>query len=158
MAAELTVGASERALVCRVGRRLCALPLSQVVETLRALPIELISNAPAFVLGVSIVRGEPLPVVCAARLVGDGASVRAARFVVLKARQRRVALAVDTVEGVRELAPDTLAALPPLLHDAGADVIVAIGTLDGDLLLALRSARMVPDSVWDGMSAGSAAS
>lgn len=144
--------------MCRIGTRLCALPLPLVVETLRALPIEPITGTPEFVLGVSIVRGEPLPVVGAARLVGDGASGRAGRFVVLKAGHRRVVFAVEGVEGVRALGPVSLAALPPLLRDASQDVIGSIGTLDGELLLVLRSVRMVPDTVWDTLSARQAGS
>ena len=158
MTAALAIGEPEIALVCRVGSRLCALPLPHVVETLRALPIEPIAGAPEFVLGVSIVRGEPLPVVAATRLVGDGASVHAGRFVVLKAGLRRVVFAVEGVEGVRALGPASLATMPPLLRDASADVIVSIGTLDGDLLLVLRSVRMVPDTVWEALSARQAGS
>lgn len=153
MKAEVAASDPEISLVCRVGRRLCALSLPHVVETLRALPIEPIAGTPELVLGVSIVRGEPLPVVGAARLVGDGARARAGRFVVLKAGHRRVVLAVEEVLGVRALGPVSLAALPPLLRDASPDVIVSIGTLDGDLLLVLRSVRMLPDTVFEALPA-----
>jgi hypothetical protein len=33
--------------VCRVARRLCALPVGAVIETLRRLPLEPIAGAPA---------------------------------------------------------------------------------------------------------------
>ena len=38
--------------------------------------------------------------------------------------------------------------LPSLLQEAGGDVVEAIGTFDAELLLVLRGARIVPDSVW----------
>jgi purine-binding chemotaxis protein CheW len=143
----------EVALVCRVGSRRCALPLHQVQETLRPLPIEPLAGTPRFVLGVSVVRGEALPVVDALDLVGGEPAGAAGRFVVVKAGSRRVALCVGAIEGVRSLAPGSLEALPPLLRDASDEAIAALGILDGALLVALRSARLVPDSVWRALDA-----
>src|SRR5688572_15607941 len=57
-------------LICRVSTRVCALPLDAVVETMRPLVVEPVAGAPGFVSGLSIVRGEPIPVVDAARLLG----------------------------------------------------------------------------------------
>jgi purine-binding chemotaxis protein CheW len=61
---------------------------------------------------------------------------------------RKVALAVDAVVGLRHLDPGTLGSLPPLLREAGAEVVSAMGILDSELLLLLRSAKVVPESVW----------
>jgi purine-binding chemotaxis protein CheW len=131
-------------LVCRVETRLCALPLKHVVETLRALPIEPVAGAPPFVLGLAVIRGAPMPVVDSGRLLGTDGS-RAERFVIVVAGNRRVALAVDHVVGVRAVAPESLVALPPLLNAAESDVIAAIGLLDSELLLVLRNTRLLPD-------------
>jgi purine-binding chemotaxis protein CheW len=128
-------------LICRVQTRLCALPLAHVVEMLRPLPV---AGAPPFVLGLAVIRGAPLPVVDSARLLGAD-DARAGRFVTVNAGNRRVALAVDCVLGVRAVAPESLHALPPLLHEADSGVIAAIGLLDAELLLVLRSARLLPD-------------
>ena len=135
---------ADLSLICRVQTRLCALPLEHVVETLRPLPVEPVAGAPPFVLGLAVIRGAPLPVVDSARLLGAD-DARAGRFVTVNAGNRRVALAVDCVLGVRAVAPESLHALPPLLHQADTDVIAAIGLLDAELLLVLRSARLLPD-------------
>lgn len=131
-------------LVCRVQTRLCALPIEHVVETLRPLPIEPLAGMPPFVLGLAVVRGAPLPVVDAARVLGAQRG-QPERFVIVVADQRRVALAVDGVLGVRAVAPASLQALPPLLHEADTDVIAAVGLLDAQLLLVLRGARLMPE-------------
>jgi purine-binding chemotaxis protein CheW len=68
----------------------------------------------------------------------------AARFVTVRTSDRTVALAVDAVVGIRGLPAGTLGELPPLLRDAGSDAVAAIGTLDAELLLVLRAARLVP--------------
>jgi purine-binding chemotaxis protein CheW len=132
-------------LICRVQTRLCALPLEHVVETLRPLPVEPVPGAAPFVLGLAVIRGVPVPVVDSARLLGARDVAQAGRFVTVTAGNRRVALAVDCVLGVRAVVPELLHALPPLLHEADTDVIAAIGLLDAELLLVLRSARLLPD-------------
>jgi purine-binding chemotaxis protein CheW len=135
-------------LVCRVGTRLCALSLIDVVETMRPLPVEPVAGAPEFVRGVSIIRGSSMPLVDAAHLLGaEGATAR--RFVTLRSQGGMVALAVDEVLGVRVLPLDALRASPPLLSEARAGVVRALGTLDQQLLVVLEAARLVPESVWE---------
>jgi purine-binding chemotaxis protein CheW len=146
--------AGARFVACRVGATLCAIPLSHVVETMRPLPTEPLATPHAFVLGASVVRGEPVPVIDAARLLGIADASPPGRFVVLKLAAGRAALAVGAVDGVCVLAPASLGALPSLLDDARLE---AIGTLDSSLLVVLRSARVVPEDVWAAVAAGGAA-
>jgi purine-binding chemotaxis protein CheW len=141
------------AVLCRVGSRVCALPVAHVSETLRPLPVEPIAGAPAFVLGVSVVRGAPIPVIDAARMLGADGPSHPARFVALRIGIRAAILAVDAVLGVAAIGADSLQELPPLLRDASTDVVEAIGTHDADLLLVLTTARIVPPSVWAGLDA-----
>ncbi|HVR61901.1 MAG TPA: chemotaxis protein CheW [Polyangia bacterium] len=140
-------------LLCRLGSGLCALPLDCVVETMRPLPIERLSRAPDFVLGVAVVRGQPVPVIDGARLVGAAETAAPGRLVTLRVGQRRAALAVTGVVGVRDLGGLPLGALPPLLEGAAGDVVTAIGALDDQLLLVLGAARAVPAAVWDALPA-----
>jgi purine-binding chemotaxis protein CheW len=110
---------------------------------------------PPFVQGVAVIRGMPVPVVTAALLLGEnGPSSPATRFVAIKAAGRRVALAVDQVLGIRAIDAKELSGLPPLLAAASEQVVSAIGTLDGELLLVLRSGRFVPEEVWTVIDAG----
>lgn len=133
-------------LFCRAGTALCAFPLGCVVETTRPLPVEVLPNAPAFVAGVAIVRGAPLPIVVVGRLLGHEEG-HVDRFVVVRAGHRRVGLAVDEVIGVRALSGQMLAGLPPLIAQ-GSRAIAEIGALDGELMLVLDAARMVPADVF----------
>jgi len=131
-------------LVLTVGSRACAIPLTHVIETMRPLPIESVADMPPFVLGVSIVRGAPIPVVSVSALVGAPAGRPPTRFVTLLVDTRSVVLAVDAVEGIVTLDAATLEAMPPLLAHAGAGVVAAIAPLDDRLLLVLQAARIVP--------------
>ena len=149
---------SERlSLICRVRTRLCALPLERVGETMRPLPIEPISGSPHFVAGLAIIRGNLVPVVDAAKLIGAEES-RPARFVTVKAGDHQVALAVDGVLGVRRILSGSLHDLPPLLRDSSSEVVAAIGTLDAELLLVLHTTRLVPEAFWSGLDTGKVAS
>jgi purine-binding chemotaxis protein CheW len=139
-------------VISRVGERHCALPLAHVVETMRLGPLEPIGGAPPYVLGVATIRGELVPVVDLAQLLGIGGA-QPARLVTIDVDNRRVALAVDAVIGVREI-DDEAHHLPPLLRDAGADVVASVARLDGQLLLVLQAARLVPDDIWDGQASG----
>src|SRR5436853_466591 len=104
-------------LFCRVNTRLCALPLESIVETTRPLPCEPVAGTPAFVLGLSVIRGVAVPVVDAGQLL-SGQRSAPSRFVVLKVGDRRVALAVEAVVGVRSVGALALQDLPPLVRSA----------------------------------------
>ncbi len=108
---------------------------------MRALPIERVAGVPSFVLGVSVVRGEPCPVVNAAALLGGDAR-SGARLVSLRVAERSVALRVDAVLGTRSVPDAVLGSVAPLLSGApGRD---ALGALDGQLLEILDLARLLP--------------
>ena len=155
--------ANNRALIMRTAGVNCAIPLTQVVETMRPLPIKPLAALPDWISGMSIVRGAPVPVIALAiwvharavaevsipsRLeVGrDGAFSE--RFVILRVGSRRVALLVDEVTGIAEIGRERFAELPPLFNGLNSGAIEAIGQLDAELLLVIRSARLVPENVW----------
>ena len=135
-------------LICRSGPRTLAVALQHVLETMRPLPRDELPGGPAFVSGVSLIRGALVPVVDAAALFGNS-GVAAGRWVMLElAGKRQVALAVEEVVGVRDLAPEALADVPPLLQDAAPGLVAALAVLDDGLLLVLQTALLVPQDVW----------
>jgi purine-binding chemotaxis protein CheW len=145
-----------RVLIVAVQAGACALPLMHVVETMRPRPIEPISCALSFVRGISIIRGAPTPVVDLGALLGTSNGAPG-RFVTLRLGDRQVALAVDTVVGVREFDALTIQKLPPLLGGASKEIIEAIGTLDEQMLIVLRAGWRLPDAVWQAVAAREAA-
>ncbi|HEY4104185.1 MAG TPA: chemotaxis protein CheW [Polyangiaceae bacterium] len=138
----------QQILLCEVASLLCGFTLGSVIETMRALPIEPVAGTPSFVSGLSIVRGQPVPVIDLAALLGAPREARRVRFVLVRAGERRVALAVSNVLGTRALPLRSLQELPPLLASAAAEFVNAIASLDAQLLLTLESGRMLEASVW----------
>jgi purine-binding chemotaxis protein CheW len=135
-------------LLSRVGSHMCAVAAAHIVETMRLLPIHPIVSKWAFVLGVSVVRGVPVPVLDTAILLAATGRSSPERFVALRVGSRTAVLAVDAVLGIRSIEGDALVKLPPLLRDAESAVIEAIATLDSELLVVLKCARIVPPEVW----------
>lgn len=133
------------ALLFRVRTRLCALPIAYILEIMRPLPIEPVAAAPDFVLGVSLIRGLPTPVVDTGALIGASEPADFRRFVTLKSGESGVALAVEEVLGVRDLPPASLKRLPPLLRDASTEILSALGSLDAELLTLLKLACTLTD-------------
>ena len=112
---------------------------------MRPLPIEKIAQAPQFVLGLCVVRGSPIPVVEIGSLFGEP-GLPSQRMVTVKTGNGILALLAESVVGVRSIAPASLNDLPPLLRDAAGEIVSAIGTLDAELLLFLRTIRILPDA------------
>jgi purine-binding chemotaxis protein CheW len=138
-------------LLCRIGERLLAVPLAAVLETMRPMPVASITGAPPFVLGVSTIRGEVLPVIDTAALLGAG-DCPVTRFVTITTGARALALAVGSVLGIRRLTDGDLRELPPLLHSIDRVMLSAIGILDEGLLLALDHSHLVPETLWATLS------
>jgi purine-binding chemotaxis protein CheW len=108
---------------------------------MRRCPIERVELAARFSLGVALIRGESVPVVDAGVLLA-GRAGEGTRFVVLRVAQRRVALAVDEVVGIRRIDAGELNGLPPLLASA-AEMVRAMAVLDGRLVEVLESGRLI---------------
>lgn len=141
-------GQRQAVLLCQVGAVVYALPLSHVSETMRPLPFEALAGTAPFIDGVSIIRGGPVPIVDLGRLLGNATSEPRTRLVVVRVGDRRAALSVGKVIGVRALESDAVRELPPLLGGASAEVIRAVGSLDAQLLLLLETSRVLPESSW----------
>jgi purine-binding chemotaxis protein CheW len=134
-------------LICRVGSYLCGLALEHVVETMRPLPTEPLAGTADFIRGVSVIRGDAVPVVDVGMLLAAGDS-QTGRIVLIRVGGRSVALAVESVFGVEDLAGEVMSDLPPLLGGVSGDAVTAIAALDSELLVLLDDARLVPASTW----------
>lgn len=144
---------ANQALLARIPGALCALPLADVIETMRPQPIEPLASQSDIILGVARIRGAAVPVVhLTALFQGDRCCELPTRFVTLRVGQRCVALAVLGVVGIADLNDPVFGKLPPLLKNADTDLIQTLGTLDSEFLMVLDMARLVPESIWEALS------
>ena len=139
---------SERLLLVQARTRVCAVGLTHVLETMRPLPLQPVPVAPSFILGLSVIRGEPVPVVDLGGLLGFSEKPCPSRLVAVRVGDRRAALAV---EAVLKIVPESTLdrrTLPPLLRGAGDKTVASISALDQDFLSILETAHLVPEEVW----------
>jgi purine-binding chemotaxis protein CheW len=133
-------------LLCRTTSHHFALPLANVVETMRMLPVESLAGVPTIVRGLSVIRGVPTPVIDVATLFGEQ-SGSGDRLVTVRTENRAIAFVADEVVGVQAIRRDELENLPPLLNDVQS--VTAIKRLDRELLYFLQAARVVSDDILD---------
>jgi purine-binding chemotaxis protein CheW len=131
-----------QALVFSVGSQRYALPLADVVEVMRALPLTIPTRLPDGVLGTSLIRGRPTPVVDASQLLSN-VPTRGTRWILMRVGARYVALAVDDIVGTHLVTRAKLSVAPPLL--GGGGLIEAIGLLDTEFVHVLSSIRLLRD-------------
>jgi purine-binding chemotaxis protein CheW len=157
--AETASGADGRAswLLCRAGHHLYAIPLEHVVESMRVLPIEAVFGAPRYVQGLCMIRGAPVPVVDPGLLLGEQPT-NSQRLVTIRAGRRTIALMAEAVLGIRAIGAEVFSQLPPLLRDAAAETIAAIGILDAELLFFLHLTRIIPEDLFDRLDIAGASS
>lgn len=150
-------GQGQAVLLIKASSFRCAVAASDVVEVMRPMPLNALAGVPAFVRGVSVIRGESIPVIDLGIIMGGAGDVPATRLVVLHVGERKVALAVEAILGVVHADQALMERVPPLLRDACAEIIESIGVLDQELYLALQSARIVPDELWPALARQAAA-
>ncbi|MEV6303610.1 chemotaxis protein CheW [Actinoplanes sp. NPDC051861] len=141
-------GAGVVALVFRAGPLYCALPLDEIVETMRPLRTRPLAGTPPYVRGLTIMRGAPAPVIDVARLL-TGVEGEIARYVAVQAGPGLVACATGPVLGVQKIRVAPPEGPAALFTGVSKALIAAVGTVGTDPLLLLRSVGAVPDEVWE---------
>ena len=124
-------------LLVSAGSWTCALPLTCVAETMRALPTRPCASVAPYVRGVSLIRGRATVVLDLAWLLG-GVSGSCLRFVLLRTNDRPVVLGVDTLHGIRALSEADLQPLRGVLTPFAHSQVRALQALDEGLVALLE--------------------
>jgi chemotaxis signal transduction protein len=125
MTTQLGEQAIERVLVARLGDERIALPLIDVVEVIDAPTVTALPLTPVGVIGQCVWRGQWVPVLDPAHLLGVARRGGSGTLLVARGAARPFALWVDDVDDVRELPAGALRPVP-----AGTD---KLGRLRGIL-------------------------
>ena len=125
-----------------VGGESYGFPVQYVTEVCKAGAVTAVPGAPGHLLGVRNLNGSVVAVASLAALLGLAGSP-AARLVVCECGSNRLALAVDDVTDVGQLADDLTPSDSPLLEAT----VLLDGTLIGilDLPALLRAATPLPN-------------
>src|SRR5215212_10563673 len=110
----------------RLGDESFALPVAQVLEVAELGSLARVPGAPPSVLGVRNLRGQVLPVIDLAGVLGTAHARRAQRLVITEEAGRRAGLAIDEVTDVAELTGP--------LQDAHSPFLSGSTLVEGDLV------------------------
>jgi purine-binding chemotaxis protein CheW len=122
-----------------------------VLETMREQPLRPLSGVPDYVRGLSLIRGITTPVVSLSRLLEGGLGPESSRLVLVRAGEHQVALAVDSVLGVTDLDRLEAQELPALVSEIRQQHVASIHQRDGELVLLLSTARLLPAGLEAGL-------
>ncbi len=132
LAAEREATSRGRCMCVSVSAASYGLPLENVQEVIGLRPITRVFHAPDALAGIINLRGEVLPVLDLARLLGAAASQRSsadARIVVVRepsGAKRRAGLRVDSLVGLLDVPAHGLAVPPGSLHSALRALVVGV--------------------------------
>jgi purine-binding chemotaxis protein CheW len=118
-----------------IGNEHYALPVDRVLEVAELGDLAPVPGSPAEVMGVCNLRGQVLPVMDLARVLGLPQG-EPGRIVVAELAERRAGLAVDAVIDVGELPDASEQADSPFLTGAVLIDGVLVGMLDADAVLS----------------------
>jgi purine-binding chemotaxis protein CheW len=110
----------------RVGAENFALPVGQVLEVADVGPLAPVPGAPPSVLGVRNLRGQVLPVIDLATVLGTPRAEAATQLVITEDAGRRAGLAIDQVTDVGDLAGP--------LQESDSPFLTGSTLADGDLV------------------------
>jgi purine-binding chemotaxis protein CheW len=117
-----------------------ALPVEHVLEVIEPGELTPVPGAPAQVIGIGNVRGQVVPMLSLATLLGL-AEEDSGRIVVTEHGARRAGLAVGSVLDVSELADPSHETDSPFLHGAVLLDGTLVGLLDVDAILFCTEPR-----------------
>jgi chemotaxis signal transduction protein len=127
----------------RVGAEHYALAVEQVLEVAEAGRLTPVPGAPSQILGVHNLRGQVIPVIALAGLLGLPQE-QPARILVAELGERRAGLAVDAVLDVVELPPASEQSESPYLSGTALVDGTLVGILDVETVLTPLSAPEAP--------------
>jgi chemotaxis signal transduction protein len=118
----------------RVGREQYALPVADVAEVVERVALTSIPGGPPQVLGLRTLRGEVLPVIDLAAMLGIDAGSEPDRVIVAEVASHRCGLAVERVLDV--------AALPEVVPEANLLYVTGTALVDDQLVGILDTPRL----------------
>jgi purine-binding chemotaxis protein CheW len=134
-ATEVALSLNETVLAVHAGGTAYALRAASVLELIEAVALTPLPLAPPVVLGVTVLRGEPLLTFSLARLAGHDSPAAPAAFIAARSGASRFVLAVDAIDGLRHVPANGAPA-------DGAPVILDLAALLASKWLSLTASSV----------------
>ncbi len=132
-------------VVFKIGNEEFGVPISEVREIVRLVPITPVPRTPAFIEGVVNLRGQILAVVDLARRLNLPASARSdkTRIIVIEVEDHTVGMIVDEVTEVLRLSSDNIDRTPEIIStEVHQEYLQGVGKLGERLLILIDLAKI----------------
>jgi purine-binding chemotaxis protein CheW len=132
-------------IVFEIGSVEFGVNIAAVESSIKMQPITHMPQAPAFVEGVTNLRGKVLPVLDLRKQFGLSPkdADHSSRFIVVSVDQTQVGMIVDGVSEVLTVADDIVEAAPAIARTVDSALITGIAKLDGRLVILLDLDRVL---------------
>jgi purine-binding chemotaxis protein CheW len=145
----------EQIVVLELAGEAYGVAIGCVEEIIRMQPVTRIPHGPAFVEGVTNLRGRVIPVLDLRTRFGlpPSAPTRRSRIVVAELGQHTVGLVVDAVSEVLVLGADAVEPPSTLVTSTGSAFLRGVAKLDERLILLLDLTRILTRTEQDDLAA-----
>jgi purine-binding chemotaxis protein CheW len=145
MEAQAKSNESEQIVGLELAGELYGVEIGHVQEIIRMQPITMVPNGPAFVEGLTNLRGRVIPVMDLRKRFGLATSepTRRSRIVVAELGGQTVGLIVDAVSEVLRVSADEVESPSALVTTEDSAYLRGVAKLEGRLVLLLELSRIL---------------
>ncbi len=132
-------------VVCDLANEHYGLDISAVESIIKMQPVTVVPRAPAFVEGVTNLRGKVLPVIDLHKRFGlpQGEPTKETRIIVVEMNQETVGIIVDRVSEVLRLDPESVEPPSPIVTTVDSTFIQGIAKVDERLIILLDLGKVL---------------
>lgn len=139
--------AEHKYVVFRVDKELYGLPIQAVERILPAQRTTRVPRTPAMILGVFELRGETIAAVDLRMRFEVEASAKDGNFVVVHSGEDRVALKVDSVDGIHAIEEGEVEKDCDFIRDRDDDFVYGVAKCGEGLVLLLHADHVLPKGI-----------
>lgn len=134
-----------RMITFRVGSQLLALPLDQVREVIRHVPVAPAAPWTGLLHGIIHLRDKVVPILDLRQLFGDAQpqTTRKTRIILAEILERLVGLIVDQVDDIVPLAREQLVPMTSLPLEKKSAILVGVANVDNQPYLVLDVKQLI---------------
>jgi purine-binding chemotaxis protein CheW len=132
-------------VIFELGNEYFGVNIGDVESIVKMQAVTVLPKAPAFVEGITNLRGAVLPVIDLRKRFGmpEAAATKNSRIVVVVMGETKVGMVVDGVSEVFSIPEDAIEATPPMATGVNAAFLSGIAKLEGRLVILLDLSKVL---------------
>jgi purine-binding chemotaxis protein CheW len=135
----------QQLVIFELGNEYFGIHIADVESIVKMQAITVLPKAPAFIEGITNLRGAVLPVIDLRKRFGmpEAAATKNSRIVVVVMGETKVGMVVDGVSEVFSIPEEAIEAVPPMATGVNAAFLSGIAKLEGRLVILLDLSKVL---------------